>query len=212
MKALIGFCLLIAPVAAVAEPVALVLEVQGEIEPPVEPFAELEPGALLTLSPGAAVTLEHYASCEEVTARGGTVGVGARGLDLSAASDVARRPVDCPQLVRLSEAHVNAGVVLRSVTSAGDAGPAQTVGLAPTIIVAGGKPGIDRMMIERDGREVVTLPVLERQVDWPEGTLFLSDGARYRLTLSDGLASHTVDVIADGNAPGRVVLRLSPAE
>lgn len=214
MKAsgIICCCLLLVPAAAAAEPAALVLEVQGEVSPPVEPFDELAAGATLTLEPGAVVTLEHYATCEEATARGGSVVVGAGALDLSAAEGSTRRPVDCPQLVRLSEATVNAGVVLRSAAPVEPAGPAQTVGLAPAIVIAGGAPGIDRMIVERDGREVVTLPVLMGQVDWPEGTLFLSDGARYRLTLIDGRASYRVEVIADGDAPGRVVLRLSPSE
>lgn len=208
----LGFCLLLGPAVAVAEsaePVALVLDVQGEVSPSVEPFSELVAGTELTLGPGAVLTVEHYAGCEEVTIHGGAVLVGAKALELAATGFAMRQPIDCPQVIQLSEATINAGVILRSVDASDLA--EQKVGLTPVILFAGGG-GINSLRIEQGGSEVAAMAVSGGRADWPEDAPALSDGGRYRLVLSDGWRERWLDVVANGDTPAQIVLRLAPPE
>lgn len=203
----ICLALIVAPVSAIAEPAALVLEVSGRVMPPVAAFDEVDAGTRLVLDPGSTLVLEHYAGCEAVIVTGGSVSVGFDGLGIDGGEIVERRPLECAAVVALAADTVTAGVVLRSLRN-----PAVSVALAPEIVIAGAPTDIDRLRIERDGQEIATLSVRSGRVDWPEGGLFLSDGARYRLVLLGEATVRQVEVVADRDGPERVVLRASPEE
>lgn len=198
--------LLLAPVSATAEPAALVLEVSGPVTPPLAAFNEIDAGALLVLDPGTTLVLEHYRACEAVIVTGGSVSVVSDGVDIDGGLMVERRPLECAAVVALATDTVTAGVVLRSLPNP------VPVALAPIIVIAGATTRIDRLRIERDGREITTLPVRSGRVDWPDGGLFLSDGAQYRLVLLGAPARLRVDIVADRDGPERIVLRASPEE
>ena len=198
--------LMLAPVSATAEPAALVLEVSGGVTPSVAAFDEVDAGTRLVLDPGATLVLEHYKGCEAVIVTGGSISVGSDGLGVDGGEILARRPIECAAVVALDFDTITAGVVLRSLRIP------VPVALAPTIMVAGAPPGVDRLRIERDGHEVATLPVRSGRVGWPEDGLFLTDGAQYRLVLLGEAAERQVDIVADRDGPERVVLRASPDE
>src|SRR5690625_121853 len=202
---------LLVPVLAGAEPVALVLDVQGNVSPEVKAFDEIDANTELTLDSGGALTIEHYTICEQVTFRGGVLVVEEEALNLDRARFVARRPVECPEVVQLPDPKVNAGVIVRNVASAWRRSATPRIGLAPSILV----PGIDGtndLRIERDGDEVATLSVVDGRSVWPEGTNQLAAGEHYELILSNGEASHRMEVITDQSARARLVLRLPVME
>lgn len=203
----ISLCLIAAAGHATAQPVAMVLGVQGTVNPPVAPYAELEPGATLTLAPGAVLTINHYGSCNEVTVHGGTVTVGDDTLDLTDATGIARQPATCPRVISPAVVSVGAGVILRG----GAFSVLPGIALMPEIVIAGDAGAVRKLRIGHDGREIADLPVRAGRVIWPT-TLALSDGEDYVLVLRDGDVFYRVGVVADRNALGRVILRLSPAE
>lgn len=211
----IALALLLSPVLAGAEPVALVLDVQGDVSPAVRAFDEIEPDTKLTLAPGASLTVEHYTLCQQVSLRGGALLVEAEALDLAEASFVARRPVECPKIVQLPSPKVNAGVIVRSAPSELKRWTLPRIGLTPAFFITGSDK-IDSLRIERDGEEIATLPVIDRQARWPESARDLRADERYELILSDGVsdgvATHRIGVITDGEAYERLVLRLPPGE
>src|SRR5690625_7931921 len=106
--------MLLVPVLVSAEPVALVLDVQGDVSRQVRVFDEIDAGTTLTLGSGGALTIEHYVICEQVTFRGGTLVVEEEALNLDEARLVARRPVECPEVVQLPDPTANAGVIVRN--------------------------------------------------------------------------------------------------
>lgn len=211
MARTIVLALLLSPAIAVAEPVALVLDVTGDVSPTLRAFDEIDADTKLTLAEGASVTIEHYAICEQVTIGGGTLLVGEKALDLDDAQSVARRPVECPEVVQLPVEKVNAGVIVRDVSLAWKRDVTPRIGLAPSILVPG-RDGVNDLRIERDGEEVATLAIIDGRSLWPEGARELQAGERYDLILSDGEEAHRMEVLTDGDARARLVVRLPAAE
>src|SRR5690625_7667744 len=81
MARTIALALLLSPAIAAAEPVALGLDVTGDVSPMVRVFDEIHADTRLTLADGASLPIEHYAICEQVTSGGGTLVVGDEELD-----------------------------------------------------------------------------------------------------------------------------------
>lgn len=211
MAAFATLALLLSPVLASAQPVALVLDVTGNVSPEVQAFDEIDAGTELTLKEGASLTVEHYQICEQVTLRGGSLMVGTESLGLDNARFVARRPVECPEIVQLPSPSMNAGVIVRNVASAWRHDAPPRIGLRPSVLVPG-SDGARDLRIEKDGEEVATLAIVDGQSLWPEGARQLAAGERYELILSDGAATHRVEVVTDGDARARLVLRLPSME
>src|SRR5690625_2024821 len=75
-----------------------------------------------------------------------------------------------------------------------------------------GRDGVNDLRIERDGEEVATLAIVDGRSLWPEGARELQAGERYDLILSDGEEAHRMEVLTDGDARARLVVRLPAAE
>lgn len=190
--------------ASAQEMGALVTEASGGISPPVAPFDELSVGAELTLAPGAVLAAEHYTSCESVTIGGGTLGVGRDGFRLGGAAVLGLARLACPRIVRLAEDTVAAGVVIRSLGPDRSLLGTPTMGLEPSVVVAG---GADSLRIDGAEGTLAVLPVTGGRVSMPAAGLGLRDGAVYRLIVSRDGAERQVEVLAVNQGPARVVLR-----
>ena len=106
--------------AAMADPVALVIDVEGTVSPSILPFQELEDGQVLELAAGARLVFSHYGACREVEAVGGEVEVTRAGF-WALGGAVREQAVPCPLVVsEVSGAGEirPAGVVLRSALGA----------------------------------------------------------------------------------------------
>lgn len=172
--------LLLSPAAAMAEPVALVLEVSGEVTPPVAVFEEVADGTVLHLGKDATLTISHYGTCRELSLAGGEVTAGEAGLEVEGGTVLSRKDQPCVGRVVTSEADlINMAVTLRSVW------PPQTMAARPEFILAGiwGEQ-FDRLDVFGDKGHVTTLPVFGGHVAWPASQAPLKFGVTYAVVLN----------------------------
>jgi hypothetical protein len=193
------------PAAAVAaEPVALVLDVSGAVQPEVALYDELADGTVLKLDSGAHLTLSHYGICEEVAITGGTVSIGSQNLDLEGSQVESRTRVQCPDTITMSAADlVNMSVTLRS------AKPTRVMAPTPDFVVAGrwGRQ-FDRLDVHgKDGR-MATMSLVGGRAAWPEDAQPLAIGETYVVVLNGpGAQQHAARIEVTGEPQGMTVLK-----
>lgn len=190
--------------ALAVEPVALVLDVVGPVDPEVAPFDEIADGSVLTLGEGAYLTLSHYGLCEEVKIIGGTVVVGSDVLDLEGAQLDSRTRVQCPDTVVMSAADAN-----NSPAALQAAHEARVMAPTPEFVLAGrwGRQ-FDRLDIEGHKGRLATLPIIRGRASWPEDLKPLSIGETYVVVLNGPGAKHyAARVQVTGEPQGMTVLK-----
>ena len=193
------------PVAGLAaEPVALVLDVSGRVQPEVALYDEVVDGTVLQLGEGAHLTLSHYGICEEVAIIGGTVSVGAQNLDLEGSQVESRTRVQCPDSITMSAADlINMSVTLRSAKQARVMAP------TPDFVIAG-KWGrqFDRLDVHgKDGR-MATMSVVDGRASWPDDAQPLAIGETYVVVLNGpGAQQHAARIEVTGEPQGMTVLK-----
>jgi hypothetical protein len=166
-------------VSRAAEPVALVLELDGAMEPPVEPFSELAPGETIRLSDGATLAFLHYPSCAEVTVRGGRLVLSEQRYTLQGGKIVSVDRARCPKTVVLTENRQVGGVLLR-----GGGGP--SLSTRPEFVIAGQGAGDVARVRVRDGDTVLAeAAVAGKWFEWPEGAAELAAKKGYKAELLD---------------------------
>ncbi len=190
--------------ATAAEPVALVLDVSGSVQPEVALYDELVDGTVVKLGEGAHLTLSHYGICEEVAIIGGTVAIGSKNLDLEGSQIESRTRVQCPDTITMSAADlVNMSVTLRS------ARPARLMAPTPDFVLAGqwGRQ-FDRIDVHgKDGR-MATMSVVDGRVSWPRDAQPLAIGETYVVVLNGtGAQQHAARIEVTGEPQGMTVLK-----
>lgn len=162
-----------------AEPVALVLELDGAMEPQVEPFSELAPGDTIELSDGATLAFLHYPSCAEVTVRGGRLVLSEQRYTLQRGKIVSVDRARCPKTVVLSENRQVGGVLLRS-------GGSPTLSTRPEFVIAGQGIGEVARVRVRDGDTVIAeAPLSGKWFEWPKDASELIPKGGYTAELLD---------------------------
>lgn len=202
-KALI-FASLIASPALAGEPAALVLDVQGSVEPKVALYDEVGDGTVLTLAKGARLTISHYGACEEVAVTGGTVSVGIDKLGLDNSEVQSRTSVQCPdQIVMAAADLINMAVTLRSAKKVKVMAP------APEFVLPGawGKQ-FDKLDLYGDGGLVTTVPVSGGHASWPAAQAPLTVGGTYVVVLNGpGARQHAARIEVTADSPSMTVLK-----
>lgn len=172
--------LLLPPVSALAEPVALILDVSGKVTPPVAVFDEVDDGAILALDKGATLTISHYGSCQEVSLAGGKVVVGEEGLEVEGGEVLSRSDQPCPGRAIVDAADlINLAVTLRSMR------PPRKMAARPEFILTGPWGAqFDQMDIYGDKGHLTTLPIFGGHVTWPASMAPLTAGVTYAVVLN----------------------------
>ena len=188
--------------ARAGEARALVMDVQGSVQPDIVEFAELGAGTVLSVGSGASVKLQHYATCETLTVTGGTVKVGNAGFDLAQARVTSRSRSACSQVINLAYF----GAASASTTIARAEAP-PTIGLTPVFqFLDNGQPVPEQIDVEHSMEVLKTLKVVDGRAVWPTDQP-LTHGLYYVVVLKAGEREATVLFIADEDASNAAFLR-----
>ena len=190
--------------ATAAEPVALVLDVSGSVEPEIGLYDEIADGTVIHLDEDAHLTLSHYGICEEVAVIGGTVSVGSQNLELEGSQVESRTRVQCPDSIVMSAADlINMSVTLRSAK--------QTRVMAPTPdFVLAGRWGrqFDRLDVHGKAGRMATMSVVDGRASWPEDAPPLAIGETYVVVLNGpGAQQHAARIEVTAEPQGMTVLK-----
>lgn len=193
------------PVAGLAaEPVALVLDVSGKVQPEIALYDEVVDGTVLQLDDSAHLTLSHYGICEEVAVTGGKVSIGSQNLDLEGSQVESRTRVQCPDSITMSAADlVNMSVTLRSAKQPRVMAP------TPDFVVAG-KWGrqFDQLDVHGKGGRMATMSVVDGRASWPDDAQPLAIGETYVVVLNGpGAQQHAARIEVTGEPHGMTVLK-----
>lgn len=199
------FLALLSPIAATAaEPVALVLDISGSVQPEVALYDEVVDGTVLQLGDNAHLTLSHYGICEEVAIIGGTVSIGSQNLDLDGSQIESRTRVQCPDTIVMSAADlINMSVTLRSARQARVMAP------TPDFVLAGrwGRQ-FDRLDVHGKSGRMATMPVADGRASWPDDARPLAIGETYVVVLNGpGAQQHAARIEVTGEPQGMTVLK-----
>lgn len=175
--------------ARAAEPVALIMELDGDTDPMVEPFGELAPNDAISLSDGATMLFLHYPSCSEVTVQGGRLVMSAERYTLQGGRIVSVDRARCPKTVVLASSGQVGGVIIRGPASA-------KLGTRPEFIIAG-KDVMDIAMVHvRRGEQMIAKVAMQgRNFEWPKELPNLAPAKDYVAELrdADGKVIHTLE-------------------
>jgi hypothetical protein len=193
------------PIAAsAAEPVALVLDVSGSVQPEMALYDEVVDGTVIKLGDGAHLTLSHYGICEEVAVTGGTVSVGSQNLDLEGSQVESRTRVQCPDSIVMSAADlINMSVTLRSAKQMRVMAP------TPDFVLAGqwGRQ-FDRLDVHGKEGRMATMSVVDGRASWPPDAQPLAIGETYVVVLNGpGAQQHAARIEVTGEPQGMTVLK-----
>jgi hypothetical protein len=193
------------PVATfAAEPVALVLDVSGAVQPEVALYDEVAEGAVFELEEGAHLTLSHYGLCEEVAVTGGTVSVGSQSVDLDGSQVESRTRVQCPHTVVMTAADT-AGTAAAPAPS----GRGRVMAPTPDFVLAGrwGRQ-FDQLDVHGKNGRMAILSVVDGRASWPEEVQPLTIGESYVVALSGpGAQQHAARIEVTGEPQGMTVLK-----
>jgi hypothetical protein len=208
MKGLLLFLLVISATPAGAqapEPVILILEVEGKLEPATSAFSELPAGTRLTLASGTRLRFVHYKSCRVTSVRGGELTVLPSGHLLREGVVEADDIRSCPKrLAAGARSGVAGGLVMR-----GSGGAILQLPSQPVLMVAG--PRAERFAQVALEAPPVRVP-FERASGapvWRHAGPLLAPG-RYRLVATSAvghvLVDELVDVVATEAGPSDVII------
>lgn len=183
MGSLVATLLAVGPAVGAARPqppVALVIEVNGTIEPALEPYSEVANKDNVKLTGGAKVTFLHYATCQEVVVSGGRITFTAEAFRVEGGDITNSSRVDCPRLVTIQPDAVAGAVLFRSFR----ARTVVTLNPRPVFVLVGAKAtNFTRIRILRDKKTIFEGKIEGRRFAWPEGEPPLAPGWVYSLDL-----------------------------
>lgn len=181
----------VAVAGAAAEPVALVLEVAGEVTPPIEAFGEIEAGSAYELGAASRLEFLHYPTCQRVIVEGGRLNLSSENFRVNKGKVIDMSRAECPQRVQLASTDTGAGiggVVLRS----GAASETLQVSQRPSFMLRGAFAGkYNRLQVMQGELVVLDAALAQKPLTWPETLAALQAGGAYTVRLAgpDGAAS-----------------------
>ena len=176
-----------APLGATAAPVALALEVSGEITPPLQAFTEMEAGSSFEIGSGGRMQFLHYPTCQNVVVEGGRLTLTAENFRVSKGKIIEVSRADCPQRLVVASTEESpgvAGVVLRSASDG-----VLKVAQRPEFLLLGktGTP-FTRGRLMQDKTVLLDTGLENGRIKWPKSLPSLQTGGDYSLHLAgDGV-------------------------
>jgi hypothetical protein len=157
---------------------AILVDVEGAMQPQLPPGTELAPGQTLALTSRATLNFVHYGACEFVRVFGGSLTIREKDYELTGGMVVQTERASCPTsrrraLQRGNEASGVGGLRLRNVS-------AQQIQTQPRIILTGAAATdiVAVEVLELD-RTLIRLKVEREQAVWPSELPPLRPGAHY---------------------------------
>ena len=161
LLATLGTATVLGQAVAAGKPVGIVLEVKGNVSPAPLPFTEVERDLMLSLAPGASVSVVLYAECTQYDIYGGQARIGEYGVEVMGGS-VKTTTVGCAERVALDAGSTAqaGGMVLRS----------EKFYVAPRfelLVVGDGAAEVSQAQIRRPGGQIIaTLAIAGGRLNW----------------------------------------------
>jgi hypothetical protein len=200
----------LAPGSALADPVALAVDLVGDIDPEVELFGEMESGQKFTLADSATLEFLHYTTCQNVIVQGGRLSFSKENFRVRGGKIVDVKRAKCPERVKLSAEGTAAGVTTRG-TEKDLRKTKLKLRRAPTFVVVGvGARGLKRIKVYRGQEEIFKGELTGTKFAWPEDSGPLEAGDDYKIELSnpDGSVEHSFEAKVEdkrGKAPLAII-------
>ncbi len=188
--------LMLAATNSLAAPAALVIDIVGAKNSSIEAFTEIEAGGTVDLGADGRLEFLDYNSCKNVVIIGGVVSFTARRFSLRGGKIIDETRGRCPKVISLSKEGRTGGVRLRSPPGA------MRLSARPLFAFTGSNSGsATQMRITPKDAPAITLPIVGRQLRWPEGRDGLANGSYELEVLSgDGTVSKRVPFEVAGSA------------
>ncbi len=171
--------------SAAAEPVALVLDIVGEVTPPLEAFSEIQAGQSFDLGVGGHMDFLHYPTCQKVVVEGGKLSLSAENFRVSKGKVIDLSRAECPQRVQLASNEAGAGiagVVLRS-----GADGVLKVSQRPSFLLMGASADqFKRLQVMQGKTSLFDAALDSKPLVWPEAQASLQADGEYSVVLSGG--------------------------
>jgi hypothetical protein len=165
--------------------VALLTAISGPVRPTMDPFSEIPANTRFALANDATVQFLHYAACEEVTIRGGTVVLTSSGYTVEGGT-TDRRVLPCrTEAIRQSGRQLNlliwesGSVLLRGGPPGGVADHLMLPSKTVFVVVGNRARTFSTVRLTWNGVLLAEMPMQTRRLEWPED--ILKAGVRHEM-------------------------------
>jgi len=191
-----------APAAAAV--VALALEINGDTDPALEPFTEIESGTSISLGPTTEIEFLHYTTCQTIVVRGGRITFTEQQYLVQKGELVNANRTKCPEVAEAGKDSSIGGVLMRG---AGDGLKLRPV--PQFAFVGASRSAFNELRVLKGETVLLTAPLESFRFDWPEAKGGLAAGNDYALELiGAGNASKRIEfevVERRGTAPLTII-------
>jgi hypothetical protein len=161
-------------------PVALLIEKSGAIDPDLQAYSEIMAGTKIAVPKGSSIVFIDYHSCDRVTASGTSLDFSEAGFSADGTSGLSKERIACPQTIAPDGGGENSSVLIRGLIVEHSA----RIALRPTFVVVGGSErGLTRISVTSGAASVLIAYLSGRRFDWPASAPPLDPGNVYQVAL-----------------------------
>ena len=195
--------------AAQADPVALALDIDGDSDPVIESFTELEAGNSIALGKQTRIEFLHYSTCQTIVVIGGRITFTEQQFLVQRGEIVDVQRSSCPKIATLKRDTTIGGVLLRS----GDGDGGVRLKSRPRFAFVGARrDDFERLRILKGETVVQEAAIVDHRYNWPEAEDALVPAKDYVLEVLSRTADDPVSmpfVVTTGRGQGPLtVVRL----
>ncbi|MDO9459921.1 MAG: hypothetical protein Q7N95_07365 [Alphaproteobacteria bacterium] len=169
--------------SAAAEPVALVLDIVGEVTPQLEAFSEIQAGKSFDLGASGRMDFLHYPTCQKVLVEGGRLSLSAENFRVNKGKVIDMTRAECPQRVQMASVESGsgiAGVVLRSAADG-----ALKVSQRPSFLLLGASASqFSQLQVMQGKNSLLKVTLDNMPLAWPETLDPLTTEGEYSVLLT----------------------------
>jgi hypothetical protein len=174
----LGLALSLASLPAAAAVVALALEVEGDTDPAIEPFTEIESGASIKLGAQTQIEFLHYTTCQTIVVRGGRVTFTEQQYLVRDGEVVDVTRSKCPEVAAVGKDSAIGGVLMRG------AGDGFSIWPRPQFVFVGAsRARYTELHVLKGSALLLSAPLTGYRFDWPEAKDPLAAGKDYAIEL-----------------------------